>query len=47
VADIWNGPQSEVLRLLALSASLVAARPIGLGEHQIIKAEPSTRVGHV
>jgi general stress protein 26 len=38
LADIWNGPESEVMRLLALSASLVAARPIGLGEHQVIKA---------
>jgi Pyridoxamine 5'-phosphate oxidase like len=38
LADIWDGPDSEVMRLLALTASLVAARPIGLGEHQIIKA---------
>jgi general stress protein 26 len=38
LADIWDGPESEVLRLLALTASLVAARPIGLGEHQVIKA---------
>lgn len=37
LADIWDGPQSEVMRLLALTASVVAARPIGLGEHQIIK----------
>jgi general stress protein 26 len=37
LADIWAGPDSEVLRLLALTASLVAARPIGLGQHQIIK----------
>jgi general stress protein 26 len=37
VADIWDGPESEVMRLLALTASLIAARPIGLGEHQIIK----------
>jgi general stress protein 26 len=38
LADIWDGPESEVMRLLALTASLVAARPIGLGEHQVIKA---------
>ena len=38
LADIWDGPESDVMRLLALTASLVAARPIGLGEHQIIKA---------
>lgn len=38
LADIWDGPDSEVMRLLALTASLVAARPIGLGEHQVIKA---------
>ena len=41
LADIWDGPDSEVMRLLALTASLVAARPIGLGEHQVIKASPS------
>lgn len=38
LADIWDGPESKVLRLLALTASVVAARPIGLGEHQVIKA---------
>ncbi len=43
LADIWNGPDSDVMRLLALTASLLAARPIGLGEHQIIK---STAAGH-
>jgi len=40
LADIWDGPNSDVLRLLALTASVVASRPIGLGNHEIIK--PST-----
>jgi general stress protein 26 len=38
LADIWSGPDSDVVRLLALTASVIAARPIGLGEHQIIKS---------
>lgn len=38
LADIWDGPESEVMRLLALTASVVAARPIGLGEHEIIQS---------
>jgi general stress protein 26 len=41
LADIWGGPESQVVRLIALTASVVAARPIGLGEHEIIKAAAS------
>ncbi|WP_416462080.1 pyridoxamine 5'-phosphate oxidase family protein [Rubrivivax gelatinosus] len=33
-AEAWDGPHSAVLRLAAMAASVVAARPIGLGEHQ-------------
>lgn len=32
-ADTWEGPHSKVLRLLAMAASVAAARPIGLGDH--------------
>ncbi|MCK7494323.1 MAG: pyridoxamine 5'-phosphate oxidase family protein [Comamonadaceae bacterium] len=33
-AEIWDGPQASVVRLAAMAASVVAARPIGLGEHE-------------
>lgn len=32
-ADTWEGPHSKVLRILAMAASVAAARPIGLGGH--------------
>jgi general stress protein 26 len=33
-ADVWDGPDSGVVRALALAASVVAGRPIGLGERE-------------
>lgn len=40
LADIWDGPANDAVRLLALTASIAASRPIGLGAHEIIKASP-------
>ncbi len=37
-ADLWDGPDSTVLRMAAMAASVVASRPIGLGDHQVIDA---------
>lgn len=33
-AEAWDGPHSAVVRLAAMAASVVAARPIGLGDHE-------------
>lgn len=33
-ADVWDGPDSHVVRLAAMTASVVAGRPIGLGDHE-------------
>lgn len=41
LADIWDGPDNDAVRLLALTASIAASRPIGLGEHEVIKASPA------
>ncbi len=40
-ADLWDGPDSTVLRMAALAASVVASKPVGLGEHQVIDARPA------
>jgi general stress protein 26 len=32
-AEYWDTPHSKVIRLLAIAASIVAAKPIGLGDH--------------
>jgi len=37
-ADLWNGPDSTVLRMAAMAASVVASKPLGLGEHEVIDA---------
>ena len=33
-AEYWDTPDSKVVRLFAMAASIAAARPIGLGDHQ-------------
>ena len=32
-AEYWDAPNSKMLRMLAMAASIVAAKPIGMGEH--------------
>lgn len=41
-ADTWEGPQSKVLRVLAMAASVAAARPIGLGDHDHVAPPTDT-----
>lgn len=33
-AEIWDGPDSTVLRMIAMAASVVAGKPLGLGDHE-------------
>jgi general stress protein 26 len=33
-AEYWDAPHSKVVRLFAMAASIVTARPIGLGDHE-------------
>ncbi len=35
-AELWDGPSSRVVKLLAMAASVVAGEPIGLGSHKEI-----------
>lgn len=32
-AEYWDTPHSKVVRLFAMAASIVAAKPVGLGDH--------------
>lgn len=41
-ADTWEGPHSKVLRILAMAASVAAARPIGLGDHDRVTPPTDT-----
>lgn len=34
-AEIWDGPDSTVLRMIAMAASVVVGKPLGLGEHEV------------
>jgi general stress protein 26 len=36
-ADVWDNPHSSVVRLAAMAASVIAARPIGLGDRESIE----------
>jgi general stress protein 26 len=33
-AEYWDAPSSKMVRMVALAASIVAGRPLGLGEHE-------------
>ncbi len=38
-AEIWDGPDSAVMRALAMATSVAAGRPIGLGEHAAVNLD--------
>jgi general stress protein 26 len=37
-AEFWDAPNSKMVRMLAMTASIVAAKPIGMGEHGNLNA---------
>jgi general stress protein 26 len=41
-AEIWNGPDSSVLRMIAMAASVVAGKPLGLGDHENHALKPES-----
>lgn len=40
-ADVWDGPDNSVVRALALAASVVAGKPIGLGDRESATLAPT------
>jgi general stress protein 26 len=36
-AEYWDAPQSKMVRIFAMAASIIAGKPIGLGEHDTLK----------
>ncbi len=36
-AEYWDAPHSSTIRLFALAASVIAGKPIGLGEHDTLQ----------
>lgn len=43
-AEYWDAPNSKMVRVLAMAASVVAGKPIGLGEHDTLTDLPSRTV---
>ena len=37
-AEFWDAPNSKMVRMLAMTASIIAAKPIGMGEHGNLNA---------
>lgn len=37
-AEYWDAPNSKMIRMFAMAASVVASKPIGLGEHETLTA---------
>lgn len=44
VVDYWDAPHSKMVRLVAMAASMMAGRPIGLGEHSRQRVPATARV---
>ena len=43
-ADYWDGPSSKMVRAFGMIASVIAGKPVGLGEHGSLTAlSASTR----
>lgn len=36
-AEIWDSPSSKMVQLFALAASVVAGKPVGMGDHDTLK----------
>ena len=43
-AEIWDSPDSTVVRLLALASSVVSGKPVDLGEHEELRNLDAHRV---
>lgn len=37
-AEFWDAPHSKMVRMLAISASIVTGKPVGMGEHDTLTA---------
>lgn len=37
-AEYWDAPQSKMMRMVALAASVIAGKPIAQGEHDVVPA---------
>ena len=35
-AEYWDGPNSKMVRMFAMAASIVASKPVGMGEHDTL-----------
>jgi general stress protein 26 len=35
-AEFWDGPHSKMVRMFAMAASVIANKPIGLGDHETL-----------
>jgi general stress protein 26 len=43
-AEYWDAPHSKMVRMAAMAASVVAGKPVGLGDHDTLAGlSPSTR----
>lgn len=36
LAEYWDGPESKMVRFFAIGASIVAGKPVGMGEHAVL-----------
>jgi len=43
-AEYWDAPSSRMIRMFAMAASVVAGKPIGLGDHDTLHALSETMV---
>lgn len=48
IAEYWDTPSSKMVRILAMAASVVAGKPIALGQHQVLQhlSSPEFALNH-
>ena len=38
-AEVWDGPDNSVMRMMAMAASVAAGKPIGMGDHEVLRPQ--------
>jgi len=47
IAEYWDAPDCKMVRMLAMAASVITGKPIGMGDHEVLTKLAVTSVNHV
>jgi hypothetical protein len=46
IAEYWDANSSKMVRLLAMAASALSGKPVGLGEHEVVSNPARPPLAH-